>query len=189
MNREATDALMATIGEQDVLWNGELFPEVYDAEMYDCPSTRSVRLSCALHTSFDHARTYFLDLMEATDALMATLGEYDALWDGTSFPEIVDAEFYDCPESVGEWSPIFLIPLCLQQDHDLRQVFDRAEALLTLIEVIKYQASVSVHLGAPLHPEGVDAELYDCPLDDQTWYDCYIDLDPPEDWPSVASLK
>jgi hypothetical protein len=34
-------------------------------------------------------------MVEANDTVMATLGEYDALWDGVLAPEIVDAEYYD----------------------------------------------------------------------------------------------
>ena len=119
-----------------------------------------------------------------SEALMATLGEYDALWDGTLPPEIVDAELYDCPRE-GLWSTILPSPLCFHNDPCLIQMADRYEALLTLIGVIRCYVENS--LDAPLFSEEVDGELYDCPLDEDTFYDCYID--PPEDWPSVDSLK
>lgn len=123
---------------------------------------------------------------EATDALMATLGEYDALWDGTLAPEIVDAEMYDCPDSGGLFSPTLPSLLCFHNDPDLLQVFDRDEALLILIEVVKCYVGDNC-VDTPLFSEEVDAELYDCPLDDSTWVDLIID--PPNDWPSVNSLK
>lgn len=122
---------------------------------------------------------------EATDAIMATLGEYDSLWDGTLSPEIVDAEMYDCSWSGGDWSPLLPAPLCLHNDPDLLQTFDRDDALCVLIEVIMWYVGDSSP-DTPLFPEGVDAELYDCPLDIGVWYDCYILS---QDWPSVDSLK
>lgn len=36
---EATDAIMAVVEEMGVLWGGELFPEVVDAEYFDCQNT------------------------------------------------------------------------------------------------------------------------------------------------------
>ncbi len=112
---------------------------------------------------------------EATDAIMATLGEYDAFWDGTLSPEIIDAEFYDCPNEV-DHGPLFPAPLCHQDNPSLIQVYDRAEALLTLIEVVK--CYVGTCIDAPLFTEEVDGELYDCPLGDATWFDL---LEPSED--------
>jgi hypothetical protein len=121
---------------------------------------------------------------EATDAVMATLGEYDALWDGMLFPEIVDAEFYDCPNPWNDWSPILPGSLFSHLDPDLIQALDRFEALNVLIEVVKCYVENS--LDVPLFCEEVDAELYDCPLDDASWYACILASD---DWPSVDSLK
>jgi hypothetical protein len=119
-----------------------------------------------------------------TDAIMATLGEYDAPWDGTLTPEIVDAELYDCPRE-GLWATSILPPpLCYHNDPCLIQMAARYEALLTLIEVVKVHVENS--LDAPLFYEEVDGELYDCPLSDDTWFDL---LYPDCDWPSVESLR
>lgn len=120
------------------------------------------------------------EVTEATDALMATLGEYDALWDGTLPPEIIDAEIYDCPDSGGDLSPDMPINLYLSQDFDLIQIIDRYEALLTLIEVVK--CYVGTCIDAPLFSEETDGMLYDCPVD-------LSFKRPSEDWPSVESLK
>jgi hypothetical protein len=90
---------------------------------------------------------------EATDTIMATLGEYDALWDGELFPE---------------------------------EEIDRLDAMAALIGAVT--ARVENSLDATLFTEEVDAELYDVPLDDQTFIDCFI-IDPPEDFPSARSLK
>ncbi len=120
---------------------------------------------------------------EATDVLMATLGEYDALWDGTLSPEIIDAEFYDCPDEV-DHGPFFPAPLCHQDNPSLIQVYDRAEAICTLIEVVKcyVETCIETCIDAPLFSEEVDAEMYDCPIE-------HWPITPPEDWPSVESLK
>jgi len=117
---------------------------------------------------------------EATDALMATLGEYDALWDGTLPPEIIDAELYDCPRE-GPWDTLLPSPLCFHNDPVLIQLADRHEAMLTLIEVIKCYVETCVD--TPLFSEETDGMLYDCPVD------LSFTLDPPQDWPSVESLK
>ena len=113
---------------------------------------------------------------EATDALMATLGEYDVLWNGTLNPEIVDAMFYDCPNNSG-WGPNMPTGMYLSQDFDLMQIIDRYEALLTLIEVIKCYVGTCVD--APLFSEEVDGAMYDCPVD------LSFTIESPEDWPAL----
>ena len=117
---------------------------------------------------------------EATDAVMATIGEYDTLWDGTLLPEIIDAEFYDCPDSGRDWNPNMPTDMYLSQDFDLMQIIDRYEALLALIEVVK--CYVGTNVDASLFSEEVDAEMYDCPIE-------HWPITPPQDWPSVESLK
>ena len=117
---------------------------------------------------------------EATDALMATLGEYDVLWDGTLLPEIIDADFYDCPND-SDWGPDMPTGMYLSQDFDLMQIIDRYEALLTLIEVVK--CCVGTCLEAPLFSEEVDGMMYDCPCDG------LIFETSPDDWPTLQSLK
>ena len=121
--------------------------------------------------------------MNEADALMATLGEYDALWDGVLPPEIIDAEFYDCPDS-GDYSPDLPMGMYLSQDFDLIQIIDRHEAMLTLIEVVK--CYVGTCIDAPLFPEEFDGMMYDSPCDGLIFESEY---DPPQDWPSVESLK
>jgi len=118
--------------------------------------------------------------IEATNALMATLGEYDVLWDGTLLPEIIDAEFYDCPGSSSPWNSSLPINLCLGEDRELMNDLDRIEALEALLEVIK--CYVGTCIDAPLFSEEVDGELYDCSIE-------HWPIDSPQDWPSVKSLK
>jgi hypothetical protein len=123
---------------------------------------------------------------EATDTIMATLGEYDALWDGELFPEIVDAELFDCfDKSVGVQVEM-PVELFLRYDVEINEEIDRLDAMAALMGAVA--ARVENSLDASLFSEGVDDELYDCPLDDQTFIDCYI-IDPPEDFPSARSLK
>ncbi len=182
---EATDALMATLGEYDALWDGELLPEIYDAELYDCPlSSQSKRLPTAelpveLFMIFNHNLTQRFDRADALVTLMATLGEYDALWDGELFPEIVDAEFHDCPDEV-DHGPFFPAPLCHQDNPSLIQVYDRYETLMVLMKVVK--CYVGTCIDAPLFSEEVDAQMYDCPIE-------HWPIILPQDWPSVESLK
>ncbi len=97
---------------------------------------------------------------EATDALMATLGEYDVLWDGVLSPEIVDAELYDCyGNNMTATLPAELVIPCLYRF--LMQRLDRMEALYTLIEIVKCYAGTCIDT---LHfSEEFDAEVYDCP--------------------------
>jgi len=117
----------------------------------------------------------------ATDTLMATLGEYDALWDGMLFPEIVDAEFHDAEPD----QPLASLPLELYiyYDRQLTQNLDRLEALAALMGTVT--AMVDNSLDVPLFEEGVDAELYDCPLNDETFFQCFV----APDFPTPRSLK
>ncbi len=123
-------------------------------------------------------------MCNATNALMATIGEYDVLWDGKLFPEIVDAEFFDGCNLRG-WVdlPERMFP---GQMSIIKQQDDRVEALTVLKGVLA--AQVGIYPGAaPLFPKNMDAELYDCPqplvLED---IECN---NPPQNWPSSASLK
>jgi len=118
---------------------------------------------------------------EATDALMATIGEYDALWDGVLNPEVFDAEFCDC----GDWGPSICLPveMHMKSDPKLEQQFDRIQALAALMGTVS--AMVENSLDAPLFEEGVDAELFDCPLNDETFFQCFV----APDFPTPRSLK
>lgn len=109
----------------------------------------------------------------ATETLRATLGEYDALWDGELFPEIVDAEFHDCdPEQPSAVLPLELFTC---YDRKLAQDLERLEALVALMGAVS--AMVENSLDVPLFDIGVDGEMFDCPLDPDTFFDCYVDPD------------
>jgi len=99
---EAIDALLGTIGEFSKIWEGApLLPEIVDAELHDCycpskgikpkiPNPLLIEASYCLQATWDY--------MEAFDTILATLAKYGCLWKGDDLdPEIVDAEFYDCP--------------------------------------------------------------------------------------------
>ncbi len=182
---EAADALMATLGEYDVLWDGTLSPEIIDAELYDCsgPIRSTIRLPVELCMTFDSHLTQQFDRMDALVTLMATLGEYDALWDGTLTPEIVDAELYDCPQE-DPWNTILPPPLCFRDDPRLIQMADRYEAMLSLIEVVK--CYVIMCLDTWRISEEVHGRMYDCPYDNLIFESIEQS---PQDWPSVESLK
>lgn len=99
---------------------------------------------------------------EATDALMATIGEYGKFYEGDTLdPEIVDAEFYDCPGyPLGVKFPV---PLGLTDDDgDRRRHYsDIEEAMEALMATVTELAGVD--RWAIMFPEEMDADLYDCP--------------------------
>ena len=70
--------------------------------------------------------------IEANDALLATLCEYDVLWDGVLPPEIVDSEFYDCPNLMGHVDIPYPLRLQRQPITDISQQRDHREALNTV---------------------------------------------------------
>lgn len=91
------------------------------------------------------------------NVLTAVLSEYDALWDGTLFPEILDAEVYDCP---GERFIVSLTEqLCFQIQPDFVAKLDRIEALIVSIAVVSVFAERCEN---ELYSLGVDAVLCDC---------------------------
>lgn len=148
--KEATDTVMATLGAYDALWDGVLTPEIVDAEYYDWDDdprhpfilTRIVKMPIPLKY---HSYPPFMEGLarnEALDVLMATLGEYDTLWDGELIPEIVDAEFYDCFDDSIFNSPfkrVVKLPVRLlyQQEPRLLQKIARFEAIDVLKAVVK----------------------------------------------------
>ena len=95
------------------------------------------------------------------DVLMATLGEYDALWDGELFPEIVDAECYDCP--IRPIHTLGKLPL-MSTPPIFRQTLDRWEALTTLLATV---GELATRCPEELCSEGVDAVLTDCSTIDE----------------------
>ncbi len=93
---------------------------------------------------------------EAIVALMTVLGEYDVLWDGTLFSEILDAEVYDCP---GERFSVKLPGLMCFRVQEIAE-FDRIDALVTSITVV---SALAERCGNELPILWVDGILYDCP--------------------------
>jgi hypothetical protein len=114
---------------------------------------------------------------EATDAIMATIGEYDALWDGELFPEIIDAEYYDCFDRDHGVTVDFPEEMIIYYDVQLRDFCDHHEALDTVITTIT--AMVENSLDAPIFSEDIDGMLYDHP----------VRIDEYDDPPSIRSLK
>lgn len=83
-----------------------------------------------------------MSIKEATDTVMATLGAYDALWDGVLTPEIVDAEYYDWDDDPRH--PFILtrivkmpIPLKYHSYPPLMEGLARNEAMDVLKAVVK----------------------------------------------------
>jgi hypothetical protein len=102
---EATDALMATIGEYAAPWYGDdLDPEIVDAEFYDCPGyLLSVKFPVSIGLTDDDGdrRRHYSDIEEAMEALMATVTELSDTggW-AFLFIKEMDADLYDCPLSL-----------------------------------------------------------------------------------------
>jgi len=95
-------------------------------------------------------------MSEAIDALMATLGAYDILWDGELFAEIVDAEFHDCrtyPITVPSELAILAVPA-------IQERVDRQTANITLLATI---CTLVERCTNELYSEGLDAIVADCP--------------------------
>ena len=93
------------------------------------------------------------------DVLMATLGEYDALWDGVLFPEIIDAEYSDnFDKSVGIQVNM-PSKLFLRYDIEINEEIDRLEAMATLLATV---SELSQQYPKELYSEGIDAILTDC---------------------------
>lgn len=99
--------------------------------------------------------TEYMDRHHATQALLATLGEYDALWNGVLFPEIVDAGYYDCPS----FPPFIVDALTLMTSPVVQQIIDRTEALDTVLATV---TTLAKRCPKELYSEGVDAVFGDC---------------------------
>ncbi len=112
--------------------------------------------------------TELFEQCEAVDAVMATIGGYDALWDGVLFPEIIDAEYHDCSET---------LPIVWQTPGELVimtapayvQRIDRVQALTTLLATVDELAK---RCPEGLHSESIDAVLTDCPTLDELQLFC-----------------
>jgi len=119
--------------------------------------------------------------VEANDALLATLWGYDVLWDGVLPPEIVDAEFYDCPNLMGH---IDLPYQLLFQRHpvtDIVQQRDHREALKTLIATVCEIAIL--YLDAPFLEINLDGSFHDCQLKSEELFGFAYLFGPPADFP------
>lgn len=183
--KEATDTVMATLGAYDALWDGVLTPEIVDAEYYDWDDdpkhpfilTRIVKMPVPLKYHSYPPLVEGFARNEALDVLMATLGEYDTLWDGELIPEIVDAEFYDCFDDSIFNSPfkrVVKLPVRLlyQQEPRLLQKIARFEAMDVLKAVVEEKGNryIYCHHSGELRGRLMSQELdwdgkYDCPLD------------------------
>lgn len=103
------------------------------------------------------------------NVLTAVLSEYDALWDGTLFPEILDAEVYD---NIGEQFIVGLTQqLCFQIQPDFVARLDRIEALIVSIAVV---SALAERCKNELSSLGTDAIFFDGPSEilDAEVYDC-----------------
>jgi len=97
----------------------------------------------------------FLEQCKATDALLTTLHQYDALWDGELLPEIVDAEFHDCrtyPITVPTELVLLAVPA-------IQERVDRQTANITLLATI---CTLVERCTNELYSEGFDSVFHDC---------------------------
>jgi hypothetical protein len=98
MQSEATDVLMAVLGEHDALWDGELFPEILDAEEYDCTQDHyTVKLPDTLFAMIDPQIRDVYDRIDAIDCLMATVVALSEKYPCGLIPEDLDGMLFDHP--------------------------------------------------------------------------------------------
>lgn len=131
-----------------------------------------------------------MSIKEATDTVMATLGAYDALWDGILAPEIVDAEYYDWDDDLRHpfiLTRIVKMPVPLNHSYPpLVEGFARNEALDVLKAVVEEKGNryIYCHHSGELRGRLMSQELdwdgkYDCPLDVAWDERAIITLEPP----------
>lgn len=107
MNREATDVLMAVLGEHDTLWDGELFPEILDAEEFDCPQdSYSVKLPGPLFSMIDPQIREVHDHIDAIDCLMATVTALSEKYPCGLLSEDLDGMMFDHPVIIDEYDDV-----------------------------------------------------------------------------------
>lgn len=106
----------------------------------------------------------FIATIEAMDVLMATLREYDALWDGVLLPEIIDAEIYDTPvlttyvRMPGRFAITELKSIIDQSD-------DRAKAMKALMATVGELGAR--YMDEPFIDINIDGSRWDCPVESQ----------------------
>jgi hypothetical protein len=148
------DAVTGLFYNQDALRPSDRWVTHQKSTIY-----RQQRIGTFLYHDHPHLHSGGSQMNEATDVLMAVIGEYDAFWDGTLLPEILDAEEHDC--DLDNYTVNLPTPLFVMIDPQIREVYDHMDAINALMATV---AALSETCPNGFISENLDGMFFDHPV-------------------------